>query len=159
MKYLLGGALAILGGVIGAHLVQVEYMGFGATTARTTITNPWTFGSTTRMGSSGTDIERFNSGFCNIRSSSNTITASSTATVDCAGGSLGNTALTGVTAGDKVFLMFATTTSTTFGGLKISGVSASSTSGYITAKIYNGTGTTFTWSAAASTSLQYIVID
>lgn len=158
MKYLLVGALAVLGGVLGAYLTKApEVLDFGATTARTTITNPWTFASTTRSGSTGTDIVRMNTGFCNIRASAATIAASSTATVECNGGTTSNVALTGVTAGDKVFLLPATTTPTTFGGIRILGASASSTAGSITARIYNGTGTTFTWTAAASTSLQYWV--
>jgi hypothetical protein len=105
------------------------------------------------FSSVGTQLNGFNFGTCYIQASATTITASSTVTVDCQGSTTGgNTALTGVTTNDNVSVNFATTTSTTYSGLSILGASASSTPGYITMKVFNGTGTTFTWSAGASTT-------
>lgn len=50
MKYVTVFILSILGGIIGANLsTSVPTQLFGATTARTTITNPWTFTATTTM--------------------------------------------------------------------------------------------------------------
>lgn len=162
MKYLLVIFLSLAGGVLGGYLVdQVPAINhvLGATTARTTITNPWIFASTTQSGTSGTPVSRLNTGFCNIRSHTTTIAASSTQTVECNAGTGSNVALTGVTAGDTILIGMPTTTPTTFGGLKVVGASASSTAGSITLILFNGTGGTFTWTAAASTSLPYIVLD
>lgn len=162
MKYLLIILLSLAGGAVGGYLVapQVPAVNniLGSTIARTTITNPWTFASTTRNGSTGTDIVRTNSGFCNIRSHATTIAASTTQTVECNAGTTSNVALTGVTAADRVLLGQGTTTSTVFAGLQIRGVSASSTSGSITVIVFNGTGGTFTWSSTASTSWPYWVV-
>lgn len=41
--------IAVLGGIIGAYLMGQSGGVLGATTARTTITNPWTFSATTTM--------------------------------------------------------------------------------------------------------------
>lgn len=114
-----------------------------------------TFTSTFKLGTNGTTESRINSGFCNIQASGTTIAASSTKVVDCGGGTTGGTALTGVTAGDRCFLGQSTTTPATSNGLIIAGASASSTAGFITAVLSNLTGGTFTWTAAASTSLPY----
>lgn len=101
----------------------------------------------------GTTVSGFNFGTCYVQSASATISASSTATVDCQASTNGTqSALTGVTTNDSVSVMFSTTTPTTYEGLQILGASASSTAGYITMKVFNGTGTTFTWTAAASTT-------
>jgi len=50
MKNFLFFVLAVAGGMLGAYTFKtvVEPL-FGATTARTTITNPWTFSATTTM--------------------------------------------------------------------------------------------------------------
>lgn len=111
--------------------------------------------STFKLGANGTTESRINSGFCNIQASGTTIAASSTKVVDCGAGTTGGTALTGVTAGDRCFLGQSTTTPATSNGLIIAGASASSTAGFITAVLSNLTGATFTWTAAASTSLPY----
>lgn len=108
----------------------------------------------------GTTISRVNTGTCNIQAAGNTITASSTKTIDCAAtaGTPPGTALTGVTAGDKCFLSQATSTAPTgTSGLIVLGASASSTSGFITANVL-AFGGTFTWSAAASSSWPYYCV-
>jgi hypothetical protein len=95
------------------------------------------------VGSAGTLLSGFNFGTCTITAYSNTIAASSSATADCAA--------TGIVSGDNVEITQSTTSPTVAGGLVVL-ASASSTSGYITLKIINDTGGTFTWSAVASTT-------
>src|SRR3989338_7521588 len=47
--------LSVLGGILGAYLfTNPPTRLFGATVARTTITNPWTFASTTIFNAKGT---------------------------------------------------------------------------------------------------------
>lgn len=110
------------------------------------------------MGLNATALNRFNFGNCQIQSSANTIAATSTATVDCVltAGIGPGAALTGVTAGDITQVLQSTTTPTTNEGIEVRGASASSTPGYITVLLFNGTGTTFTWTSTASTSFQYV---
>lgn len=158
MKLILLACASVACGMLGAYLFTFSEPMFGAVIARTTITNPWTFASTTKASSTGNEITRINFGFCNIRSHTTTIAASSTQQVECNGGTTSNVALTGVTAADKVFILPATTTPTTFEGLHILGASASSTAGSITLLVYNGTGASYAWTAAATTSLQYWVV-
>lgn len=109
-----------------------------------------------QMGTSGTNITRVNSGFCNIRSSALTVLGFAPQQVECNGGTNSNVALTGVTAGDRCFLSEATTTNPAAGGsLFIQGVSASSTAGSLTVIVNNASTTAFTWTAVASTSWAY----
>lgn len=110
-----------------------------------------------KVGSTGTQINGVNFGTCYIQANATTIAASSTATVDCQSATNGTqTALTGIATNDTVNTWFSTTTPTTFGGggvgLRILGSSASSTAGFITMLVFNGTGNTFTWTSAASTT-------
>lgn len=160
-------------GIATAVLPLPEDPQYGAAPAAnlTRISNPWTFSSTAtftgavtmasttitshKTGQTGTQTSGANWGSCNILSSSNTISATTTATVDCAGGTGNGTALAGITAGDNVTLQQGTTTSTVWQGMTILGASASSTSGFITLKLYNSTGGTFTWTTAASSSFRY----
>lgn len=114
----------------------------------------------------GTQIQGFENGSkfggtaCYVLAASQTISASSTATVDCQASSVGapGVALPNVLAGDRVFASLGTTSPTTFQGLSIIGASASSTAGFVTLNVFNGTGATFTWTAAASSSVQYLDI-
>lgn len=99
----------------------------------------------------GTQVNGINFGQCYIRAYAATIAASSTAVVDCGGGT-GFTALNGVTTGDTVQAQFATTTPTADLGLDIIGASASTTPGWLSLVVSNGTGATYTWTAAASTT-------
>ena len=110
------------------------------------------------VGDTGTKVAGVNFGSCVIRASSQTITATTTQTADCVGGngtSAGTTALPGITLGDSIILTMGTNTPTTVGGIHILGASASTTAGYITVKLYNATGGTFTWTDTASSSFQY----
>lgn len=129
------------------------------------VTGDTTLASTTattfKVGQEGTGATRINHGVCNIHAASNTIAATTTTQVDCQSGTGTQTAISDMpawAAGDATFLSMATTTSTVFEGLSILGVNASTTAGYITLDLYNGTGDTFTWSATASTSWQYLNI-
>lgn len=50
MKYLPLILISVVGGIVGAYLFSAApSLHLGATTARTTITNPWTFSTTTTM--------------------------------------------------------------------------------------------------------------
>lgn len=105
---------------------------------------------------SGTTITAVNAGSCSIQSSSQTIAASTTATVDCQAGTAGVDApLTGITAGAGTQVTQGTTTPVVYQGLNVLGASASTTAGYITLKLFNGTGATFTWTPTASSSYTY----
>ncbi len=116
------------------------------------------------VGSSGTAMTRFNTGVCYYRPYAATIAASTTAKVDCqatrvwgaTGAGIGGTsmaALTGVTAGDYVVLSQASSTpGTTINGLVVTGVAASSTSGFIEVYVSNLTGGTYTWPTTAGTA-------
>lgn len=115
-------------------------------------------------GCNGTQIARINSGQCFFAPAGTTITASTTVAVDCQATAMISTtaaaALTGVTLGDNVQVTISTTTSQVgYGGLLLAGASASSTSGYITLRIYNATGGTFTWPVVgtASGTASYLV--
>lgn len=104
----------------------------------------------------GTPLAQVNAGACSIQASSATIAASTTATVDCQAGTQGvDVPLAGITAGAGVQLTQGTTTPTTYQGLDVLGASASTTAGYITLKLFNGTGATFTWTPTASSSFTY----
>jgi len=120
-----------------------------------------------QVGSGETTISNLNAGTCYLRPYATTITASTTANVDCQGtlawnaNSTANTsALTGISMGDWVVASLSTTTTgTTVQGLRLGGASASTTAGYIVLRIINQTGTTYTWpttSGLASGTASYI---
>lgn len=118
------------------------------------------------VGTSGTNIDRINTGTCYIKAYAASIAASSSASVDCQANddvdAGGIAALTGVTFGDIVVANLSTTTaSDTFGGIYIKGAAASTTPGYITLEIVNLTGTTFTWptTGTATGTASYIATD
>lgn len=105
------------------------------------------------VGSSGSTISQYNFGTCAIWGA-HTITASTTKTVDCATGAA-HTALTGITSTDNVMVQATTSISSTYLGVRIVSAHASTTAGYITLQLYNGTGTTFTWTGTASSTIAY----
>lgn len=175
MNYLKQNHLSIA--IIAFLVIQALSGGsasFGAVSAdTTTVGNPWIFSSTGlgkgvsmasttitafKVGLLSNQKSRVSSGSCTIRSDTNTIAASSTKQVDCQGGAVITTALADIPAwalGDTTFVSMSSSTPTTFAGLTVLGTSASTTAGYITVNLYNGTGTTFTWTAAASSSWSY----
>src|SRR3990167_2052747 len=151
---------SLAGGVIASYFDDFS-LRFGATTARTTITNPWTFSTTTTHSSTGTAFVRINFGKCIIHSTSQTIAASTTQAVSCQSATNGTlSALTGISAGDVVFVSATSTWGTTTkGGLLITQSYASTTAGYIHMVLLNNSDQTFTFTANASTSVNYFAID
>lgn len=105
----------------------------------------------------GSTISSINAGNCTIWAGANTIAASTTQQVVCQSATDGTLAsgLTGLTANSICQVNMASSTNTTSNGLVIGGVSASSTAGSIVVQVSNLTGTTFTWSAAASSSAKW----
>lgn len=101
---------------------------------------------------------------CFLAPSAATIAATTTVSVDCqatAGWSAaGTSALGGVSSGDAIQFELSTTTAGASGpgGLVVTGASASTTAGYITVRLLNLTGTTFTWptTGVASGTASYL---
>ena len=112
----------------------------------------------TTIGANGSALTNEVFGSCTIFAYATTIAATSTGDVDCQAGASALTAIAGIKMGDAVFASLSTSTPTTVGGLVLESVSASTTSGYIHMKILNLTGTTFTWTAAASSSVKFLSI-
>lgn len=110
-----------------------------------------------KVGPNGSIIGGVYASACNLLPAATTIAATTTLAVDCQASAVGlpQLPLTGVQAGDAVQIQQSTTTPTLFEGLQIRGASASSTPGYITVLVYNGTGNTYTWTSAATSSLVY----
>lgn len=117
-------------------------------------TNTAPTGNGLLVGSNGTEFAGIKTGSCTIWALNNTIAASTTAQVECQSATNGTLAsgLTGVTTDSVCQLITASSTNTTSNGLAVLGVSASSTAGSIVAQLSNFTGTTFTWTAAASST-------
>lgn len=85
-----------------------------------------------QLGDNGTPIAELIVGTCNLTGMDASHTATTSKAYDCA--------VTGVVAGDVVFVGQATTTPTTNYGWRTLGANASSTSGYITVHVMNLTG-------------------
>lgn len=130
------------------------------------VVDAFTANTSITLGSTGTAFTGLNGGTCQLQPDATTIAASTTARVTCHGGnwSAGQaafTALTGITSSSKIVASLSTTTAgSTSEGLILLGVTASTTSGFIEARISNQTGTTYTWSTSGSASgtMQYIGI-
>ena len=164
---------------------------FGAVTARTTITNPWTFtlsvlnkggvmniGSTTAISklkvgvgtNAGTSFNKLNGQLCYLYPYAASITGQSVATVDCqatsnasgGGGAGALAALTGIAANDFVVGGISSTTAnnlaTTSATLVVNSplwivsVTASSTTGYVTFKLYNASTSPYVWPTSGTAS-------
>lgn len=108
-----------------------------------------------KLGANGTSVNQISFGACTIWAPANTIAASSSQQIVCQGGTAGITPIAGISANANCDLVEASSTSVISNGLGIFGVSASSTAGTIVANISNLTGTTYTWSATASSSNQW----
>lgn len=109
------------------------------------------------VGSNGTSLAAIKTGSCTIWAPATTIAASTTQQIVCQSATDGSltSGLTGVTADSICQLTMASSTNTTSNSLVIAGVSASSTPGSIVARLSNFVGTTFTWSAVASSSTKW----
>lgn len=118
----------------------------------------------------GTTVSQDNSGYCDLNFGPvpASFAASTTVDVDCQGTNLltsataAQSALTGVaawsaTAGGEVSVTLASSTPGTYLGVFIEGCSASSTAGYITCQVANGTGAAFTPATTTTHWLQYRV--
>lgn len=105
----------------------------------------------------GSAINGINYGSCQVIGYSNTIAASTTGQVDCGTTGLVGGTLTGVSANDFIESHATTTISCTSQGcVSLVASAASTTNGYVTLVFANNTGATFTWTGAASTSIQYL---
>lgn len=89
-------------------------------------------------------------GVCNLIATNYTVAASSTVPMDCA--------LTGVVPTDGVFAQFASSTATSFGGWSVRGASASSTAGFITISVVNGTGGAALIPQSIASTTKYIIL-
>lgn len=157
------GASLLFGGKLAGSVIEVLQTDFrnGLKVAGNLVLsgndNTGTF-TLTVGGSNGTALSRVNSGTCYIQAYAATIAATSTATVECQGTAFVRTittaftsALTGITSSSAVQAeLSADTAGTTVGGLVLTAAQASTTSGYITLRIYNATGGTFTWPTTGS---------
>lgn len=157
----IGLVIAIIIAIAGVFLPKLGGAKFGDTNYGDLRVSRLTVGTTCGDGFSsqcfGTTVQGLNIGKCVIFPYATTIAASSTAVVDCQAGAVGTLApLTGVTANDNVQITLASTTSSVSNGLVLTGASASTTNGYITLRVSNLTGATYTWAAAATTSISYI---
>lgn len=163
--------VTLIGGLLGGYISGLVDNNQSGTLGGST-SDDWNVGGnlavtgTSAFGSSGTAVAKINTGTCYIKAYATTIAATSTATVDCQATAAvdvsGISSLSGITAGDVVSVNLATSTAgTTSGGLALIGASASSTSGYITLRLSNLTGTTYTWptTGTATGTATYIVTD
>ncbi len=145
----------ILGGVTNYDTLEVTGLIVGTAVNPSPVTG-MIIGST-----SNAPLTSVTFGNCVIKGSI-TLTATTTTQIDCGGGFDGSTALTGITSSSNVFVnatsTFPLTPAGTGTGLLIKSVYASSTSGYITLNIWNGTGATYTWTGSASSSFKYLDI-
>ena len=79
VKYLSVFILAIVGGILGSYLFTHSEQLFGATTARTTITNPWIFSATT-TNNANVVVTTTNAATSSVQVGCIQMTATSTAT-------------------------------------------------------------------------------
>lgn len=161
-KSLLGsvlvGVMAVLALVISlyavTHLGETHAKGvFGGTSfiQGEVYYNPSIWVNGLQIGNSGSGIAQLQEGKCSLIASTFTVTASTSVSMDCS--------VTGVQSGDVVVGMFATTTPTTAGpGWEITRASASSTNGFITFNVTNGTGASAVIPASLASTTQYIIL-
>lgn len=168
LKIILGSIVGGLVLLVGSVLLSHTGTAFGAVNpSLTTLSNPYSFTNSqtnggvlvasstltgNKIGQVGNKMLGLNFGTCflNLGNAPASFAASTTINVDCQASNMlatsatAQSALQGITAGDKVFVAEATTTPTLGFGLIIQGQSASSTAGYISLKLYNGTGAAYT---------------
>jgi hypothetical protein len=81
MKNFLFVLVALAGGILGAYLFQqIPALSLGATTARTTITNPWTFSATTTFSGKSVLVTSANTATSTVAAGCYEFYATSTAT-------------------------------------------------------------------------------
>lgn len=153
-----GTGAGITGGLTSTESTYIAQGGFGVGTEHSFNR---IFNSTGQLvlGQSTSPITQILPGTCNIINYSSTIAASTTQQVDCDAGTTGApVAISGIQSGDKIFIDLASTTPTTYGGLDLVKVAASTTAGTITLWIFNQTGAAFTWANSSTSSLPFIDI-
>lgn len=101
-------------------------------------------------GTNGTRLGPIMTGTCSLIMTSYSVSASTTIAADCA--------VTGVISTDGVFAQLATSTQIGLGGWSVRGASASSTAGFITISLVNGTGATNIIPASLASTTKYIVL-
>lgn len=99
-------------------------------------------------GTNSTRLGLLSFGTCSLIASNYTVAASSTVAMDCA--------ITGIVSTDGFFAQFATSSATTFGGWSVRGASASSTAGFATISVVNGTGSSAIIPASIASTTKYI---
>lgn len=136
----------VVGLILGASLVASTTKSPEPVLGGLVNTNPTQFTAGVSVGnSSPTLISKILTGTCNLTAPTDTLVAYTPKVAFCA--------VTGVVAGDKVFMQLATTTTS----VHITGSSASSTNGYINATLFNAT-TTASQVTAVGTSTQYFIV-
>lgn len=144
-----GGLFAVLGllAFLGVHLggAKPQVAGSSGNASETYYNSQWLVGGN-QIGPTGTLNANSQFGRCALIAPSYSVTASSSASMDCA--------VPGILAGDVVVGMFATST-VAAQGWEIVGASASSTSGYITFRVANDTGATNVIPASLASTTQY----
>lgn len=121
----------------------------GSTTPGTRFVHGLTIGNPAVLGTNPTNLSKLLMGTCSLISGAYNIAASSTVAMDCA--------ITGVVSTDGVFAQFATSTNAVQ-GWSVAGASASSTAGYITLSVVNGTGAAAIIPASVASSTKYIIL-
>ena len=149
-KLSLGVALvAVIIAIGGYFYPSVSASVFGANATGPAHYQTESFWQGLQLGQRGSVISNALFGKCSLISNNFTVTASTSVAMDCA--------VTGATSADTVFGNFATSTASTAGpGWEVVGVSASSTAGYDTFRITNGTGATATIPASLASSTEYL---
>lgn len=143
-------AIVIAIGSWFVHTAPDGSVSFGNTTPGTRFPHGISIGNPAVLGTNPTNLAKFMFGTCALISSNFTVPATSTVPMDCA--------ITGVASTDGVFAQFATSTATTYGGWQIRGASASTTAGFITISVVNGTGASATIPSGVASTTKYIIL-
>lgn len=106
-------------------------------------------GNPSTLGVYPTNLATILSSTCALIASTYTVAATSSVNMDCS--------VPGSILGDLAFAQFASST-TPGSGWSISGAAASSTSGFVTFTVYNGTGASAVIPASIASSTKYLVI-
>lgn len=101
-------------------------------------------------GTNGSRVGPIITSTCSLIASNYSVTATTSVAMDCA--------VTGVVPGDLVFVKTGTTTPSFGPGWEIPQASASSTSGYATVTVYNGTGATGIIPASIASSTTFLIL-
>ncbi len=157
MHKIVTGVLVVIALLIGYAVFSGSVSFGGANATGPAHEQLETFKQGLQISQRGTMIAGVVTGSCNIWAPANTIAATSSQQVECQRSTTGTISrITGITADSICTLQTASSTSVLSGGLIVGGVSASSSvvnqQGSIVARLVNLTGTTFTWSATASSS-------